>query len=457
MLRAAPQTARPEEVAVMSVDLLKRLLVVMAESGLPIDVAAKDVFGGKNIDVILGAAEAGGFPSEALAPIRAGLRRIAERKSTPDRAATPAPSELRGSNAQPASDDAGDPWDGADRMQRVRPLFHLSFPRPMSRWEIGAFVEEFPALQTHADEILMEMAGLSGQARSVEGVDATTREYVALPGETYEEIAEKLVSDARRAIELHACNPPDSRRQGDLRVRLPPSWFAWIPPDTVPGGATLDPGTRERVTGYLKLWVKRNPGPAAAAWVSDPGTYAGLAAPVPDDRTRSALQAFQAWRGGLRTDGALDQPTINALDAWFREQLPRAGGDAGACAPSGSVRTERTQDATLAAEADARVSERPPHLAEREEAAGGINLSDQDLRMAARFVVHLCVHAEGLTHRTARFGGPIHRRPRASRAPRRAAHRSAVAPARDGPPPPPDDAPAPVASRSSRAAIGGSR
>jgi hypothetical protein len=52
-------------------------------------------------------------------------------------------------------------------------------------------------------------------------------------------------------------------------------------------------------------------------------------------------------------------------------------------------------------------------------------------------------------------GARIRRRPRASRAPRRAAHRSAVAPARDGPPP--SDGPAPVASRSLRGVIGGAR
>jgi hypothetical protein len=134
--------------------------------------------------------------------------------------------------------------------------------------------------------------------------------------------------------------------------------------------------------------------------------------------------------------------------------------------PRAAVDAEQTEQATVAAEAAARASEGAPHVDEpgeatmrrvaRSAAVIGITLADDDLRIAARFVDHFRVRAEGLNHRAAQFRGPIQRRPRASRAPRRAAHRNAVAPARDGPPPS-DDAPAPVASRSPRGAIGGSR
>jgi hypothetical protein len=143
---------------------------------------------------------------------------------------------------------------------------------------------------------------------------------------------------------------------------------------------------------------------------------------------------------------------------------PPAAAGAGAYTPEGPAHTE---ESTLAAGADAGASEGPTHLDGCEEAtlrsvaksaaAIGITLGDRELRMAARIVDYVRIRAAGMTtHRTARFAGPIRRRPRASRAPRRAAHRSAVAPARDGPPPT-DDGPAPVASRSSLAAIGGSR
>jgi hypothetical protein len=89
-------------------------------------------------------------------------------------------------------------------------------------------------------------------------------------------------------------------------------------------------------------------------------------------------------------------------------------------------------------------------------AALGILLPIDRLRKAARMVEHVRRSAGRVTDRAARFRSPIHRRQRASRAPRRAAHRSALALTRDGPPPS-GDAPAPVASRSLRGAIGGGR
>ena len=134
--------------------------------------------------------------------------------------------------------------------------------------------------------------------------------------------------------------------------------------------------------------------------------------------------------------------------------------------PEAPAHTKQTEEAAGAAGADVRASQGSPHVEEDEKAtmrsvaksalAVGIKLAADDLRIAARVVNHLRLHADRLTHRAAPPRGSIHRRPRASRAPRRAARRGAVAPTRDGPPPS-DDPPAPVASRSPHGAIGGAR
>lgn len=94
-------------------------------------------------------------------------------------------------------------------------------------------------------------------------------------------------------------------------------------------------------------------------------------------------------------------------------------------------------------------------------AAIGATFTEPVRRIAAGAVNQLRTLADWTMERAERhrqsFGrGRILRRPRASRAPRRAARRSAGSSTRDGPPPP-DDAPAPVANRWSRSAAGGSR
>jgi hypothetical protein len=110
---------------------------------------------------------------------------------------------------------------------RPRPLYHLSFGRPMSEHELRRYLTFVPQLRAHPDGVLAEMAGLHGQARDVRGVDATTGEYLLLPGETLADIAHKLVGERRRWRELEAANP--MRAEGDPRVRLPPSWFGYVP------------------------------------------------------------------------------------------------------------------------------------------------------------------------------------------------------------------------------------
>ena len=113
-------------------------------------------------------------------------------------------------------------WD-----YRPRPLYHLSFGRPMSHRELGRILRVVPALQAHPEGVLREMAGLSSQAIDVRGVDATTGEYLLLPDDTFADIAYRLVGDRARWRELEAANP--MRAEGDVRVRIPPGWFGYVP------------------------------------------------------------------------------------------------------------------------------------------------------------------------------------------------------------------------------------
>jgi hypothetical protein len=108
---------------------------------------------------------------------------------------------------------------------------------------------------------------------------------------------------------------------------------------------------------------------------------------------------------------------------------------------------------------DAAASEADVRSIREAEAALGATLTEAERRIAADAVNQLRIRASRATERATRLrpslcGGRSLRRVRASRAPRRAAHRSAVAPSRDGPP---SDAPAPVGSRSPHGAVGGSR
>ena len=113
------------------------------------------------------------------------------------------------------------------RSRRPRPLYHMSFARPMSQRELHRLLMFVPQLRAHPEGVLAEMAGLVGQARDVRGVDATTGEYLLLPGETLIDVAFKLVGDRGRWRELLAANP--LRAEGDPRVRIPPSWFGYVP------------------------------------------------------------------------------------------------------------------------------------------------------------------------------------------------------------------------------------
>jgi hypothetical protein len=116
---------------------------------------------------------------------------------------------------------------GLFRDYRPRPLYHLSFGRPMSHRELGRILRVVPSLQAHPEGVLRDMAGLSSQAIDVRGVDATTGEYLLAPGDTFADIAYRLVGDRARWRELEVSNP--LRAEGDVRVRIPPGWFGYVP------------------------------------------------------------------------------------------------------------------------------------------------------------------------------------------------------------------------------------
>jgi hypothetical protein len=133
---------------------------------------------------------------------------------------------LRGRGDVSGPEEAGEAgWIRLHR--RVRPLFHLTFGRPMGRRELARLLALVPQLRAHPDGVIREMAGLVGQARSVLGVDARTGEYLAEAGDTLPFIAEKLVGDAGRWRELEAANP--AREEGDPRIRIPCNWFGFVP------------------------------------------------------------------------------------------------------------------------------------------------------------------------------------------------------------------------------------
>ncbi len=177
------------------------------------------------------------------------------------------------------------------------------------------------------------------------------------------------------------------------------------------------------------------------------------AIPLPEHFEDPAEALAEAPAHMEQTEEAAGPPDAHAEDS--AEALAEA-----------PAHTEQTEEAAGPPDARARASEGSPHVEDDEKAtmrsvaksalAVGIKLAPDDLRIAARVVNHLRLHADRLSHRAAHLRGSIHRRPRASRAPRRTARHAAVAPARDGPPPS-DDPPAPVASRSPRGAIGGAR
>jgi hypothetical protein len=170
-----------------------------------------------------------------------------------------------------------------------------------------------------------------------------------------------------------------------------------------------------------------------------PGTTA-LGAALAESRARAADAEAR-----VRSAIPLPEPV--------RDQSDSGAADADAHVPPPSPTPEFAPDGG-ASEADLR-------LIDGAAASIGAMFTESERRIAAGAVNHFRVLA-GRTmeraecHRQALGRGRVQRRPRASRAPRRAAHRSAIALTRDGPPPS-DDAPPPVASHSPHGAIGGAR
>ena len=102
------------------------------------------------------------------------------------------------------------------------------------------------------------------------------------------------------------------------------------PPGFVPLAATVDPGTISRVHSELVAWNVMTPGACSPAdFGRGPDALADVSGTL-TERAQHATQSFQVWtnaqRGSerkLRSDGALDPATAQAIDAWFRSRATR--------------------------------------------------------------------------------------------------------------------------------------
>src|SRR5262249_11574285 len=131
----------------------------------------------------------------------------------------------------------------------------------------------------HPQGVLREIAGLRSQARDVRGLNALTGEYHVLPGESYRDIAQKLVGDPRRWHELHFSNP--ARAESDPLVRVPPGWFGYIPYRIPAHRVHEHLRLRESAgiddTGELDEagFPRRRPRRALGRWRQQPGMWQG--------------------------------------------------------------------------------------------------------------------------------------------------------------------------------------
>jgi hypothetical protein len=166
-------------------------------------------------------------------------------------------------------------WD-----RRPRPLYHLGLP-PLDERTFRRLTMIVPELSAHPDGVLREVAGLEGQARDVRGLDVPEREYVMEPGESLLDVADKLVGDARRALELEAANP--DYHDGNPRVRVPPSWLGWIDyvvPHHAGTEREIGEETEEEETGAVRKKKRRRRARRAVRGSGSPGMSAAGGAPM---------------------------------------------------------------------------------------------------------------------------------------------------------------------------------
>lgn len=215
------------------------------------------------------------FPPEVIERMR--RQYLAQRSETerpsrlPEVATAPAPLPP----PPPADDDAPEldrseldtsgpsPVASAPTLETLpKPLWHVSMkamPRPVFEW----ILYNVPALRQVPAPLLRAMAGKGPKVQDTSGVDAVTRQYVMMPGETFAGVAAQLTGDPARAAELHAANPRWTPER--VRLEIPPGWLEWtplvVPASGDTGDATSPAPDGEKTDGEKK---ESKPAPAAS-------------------------------------------------------------------------------------------------------------------------------------------------------------------------------------------------
>jgi len=123
-----------------------------------------------------------------------------------------------------ARDEASEYNDTAAPQARPTPKRHLSVV-PIPEGILQKIKTDLPILNSLDPRFLRMATGATPGARDVSGVDATTGQYIAAPGETAQGITKKLTGQHERTAELLAANP--AHKPGNLAWNIPPGWLMY--------------------------------------------------------------------------------------------------------------------------------------------------------------------------------------------------------------------------------------
>lgn len=229
-----------------------------------------------------------------------------------------------------------------------------------------------------ADAGAIDRSGLSmSDARSSTRQSAPTSVWYWKneSGDSPWRVAQVVTGDGNRYKELFAANPTKAVSGGNFtsflvgeRIALPTTWNLYIAEDGTPsGGKVLDPPS-----SVIDLGGDTTPGATTAVGTDTSGTYvaslpAGRVTAIKlelgtwgrttgkspnyptaldvndtvDEAFVSAVRVFQQWSNAsngttLRTDGKLDQATVDALDA-YNEGLLKSGASTVSSTPGTST------------------------------------------------------------------------------------------------------------------------
>jgi hypothetical protein len=185
-----------------------------------------------------------------------------------------------------------------------KPLWHVSSP-VMPRHIFERLLYTVPALRQVPQPLLRALAGKGPKVQDTSGIDAVTRQYVMMPGETFAGIAAQLTGDPARAVELHAANPNWNPER--MRVEIPPGWLEWTPL-LVPAHSDTGDVVKDPENEFLEVKGGKPKGTKAAA------TAQGKDGPRPTLTKRIIEVLASDWPENIaRRTGA------KAMDPqWFR-------------------------------------------------------------------------------------------------------------------------------------------